>query len=47
MWNLVLAGVGASLVERVGRRTLWITSTAGMLVWWALYSLKRKVGHIR
>ncbi|GAA5998046.1 uncharacterized protein JCM10292_002285 [Rhodotorula paludigena] len=32
MWNLVLAGVGASLVERVGRRKLWITSTAGMLV---------------
>ncbi|GAA6003137.1 hypothetical protein JCM10207_001766 [Rhodosporidiobolus poonsookiae] len=31
LFNLVLAGVGASLVERVGRRKLWLISTVGML----------------
>ncbi|GAA5831280.1 hypothetical protein JCM11251_007818 [Rhodosporidiobolus azoricus] len=32
LWNLIWAGLGASLVEHVGRRPLWIYSTAGMLV---------------
>ncbi|BGP40506.1 hypothetical protein JCM10449v2_004468 [Rhodotorula kratochvilovae] len=32
IYNLGLAIVGAALVERVGRRPLWLASTAGMLV---------------
>ncbi|GJN90853.1 hypothetical protein Rhopal_003867-T1 [Rhodotorula paludigena] len=32
IYNLGLAVVGAALVERVGRRKLWLTSTGGMLV---------------
>ncbi|GAA6004784.1 hypothetical protein JCM10207_001013 [Rhodosporidiobolus poonsookiae] len=32
IWNLILAIVGASLVERLGRRFLWLASTGGMLL---------------
>ncbi|GAA5848141.1 hypothetical protein JCM8547_004420 [Rhodosporidiobolus lusitaniae] len=32
IWNLILACVGASLVERVGRRKLWLIATIGMCV---------------
>ncbi|KAJ5729568.1 sugar transporter (hexose transporter) [Penicillium malachiteum] len=32
IWNLIFATVGASLVERVGRRTLFLLSGAAMLV---------------
>ncbi|GAA5854284.1 hypothetical protein JCM8547_001763 [Rhodosporidiobolus lusitaniae] len=32
IWNLVLACAGASLVERMGRRKLWLISTCGMLL---------------
>ncbi|GAA6029518.1 hypothetical protein JCM8097_003718 [Rhodosporidiobolus ruineniae] len=31
IWNLLLAGVGASLVERAGRRGVWLMGTGGML----------------
>ena len=31
IWSLVWAYAGAMSAERVGRRTLWITGTAGML----------------
>jgi hypothetical protein len=30
IWNLCLALVGATMVERLGRRFLWLTSTFGM-----------------
>lgn len=32
IWSLLWAYAGAMSAERVGRRTLWITGTAGMLV---------------
>lgn len=32
IWNLVAASTGALLVDRVGRRTLFIVSNAGMLM---------------
>ncbi|GAA5898005.1 hypothetical protein JCM6882_003305 [Rhodosporidiobolus microsporus] len=31
-WNLIVATTGATIVDRVGRRKLWLTSTIGMLV---------------
>ncbi|GAA5869795.1 hypothetical protein JCM8547_005845 [Rhodosporidiobolus lusitaniae] len=31
IWNLFFAGLGASLVERFGRRKLWLISTGGMI----------------
>ncbi|GAA6029367.1 hypothetical protein JCM8097_003640 [Rhodosporidiobolus ruineniae] len=32
IWNLILAATGASLVEKAGRRNVWLIGTAGMLV---------------
>jgi MFS family permease len=32
IWNLFFALLGSSMVERLGRRPLWLTSTAGMFV---------------
>jgi hypothetical protein len=32
IWNWLLAVLGALLVEKLGRRPLWLTSTAGLLV---------------
>ncbi|GAA5896940.1 hypothetical protein JCM6882_007312 [Rhodosporidiobolus microsporus] len=32
LWNLLWSGFGASMVEHIGRRPLWIWSTAAMLV---------------
>lgn len=32
IWNWLLAVFGALLVEKLGRRPLWLTSTAGLLV---------------
>lgn len=32
MWNLFLAYFGSVNAERMGRRTLWLASTAGMLL---------------
>ncbi|GAA6029391.1 hypothetical protein JCM8097_003655 [Rhodosporidiobolus ruineniae] len=32
IWNLILASLGASLVEKLGRRKVWLIGTGGMLV---------------
>ncbi|TFK96723.1 hexose transporter [Pterulicium gracile] len=39
IWNLFWALSAAVFVERVGRRFLFITSTAGMLVWYILQTV--------
>ncbi|GAA6029462.1 hypothetical protein JCM8097_003691 [Rhodosporidiobolus ruineniae] len=31
IWNLILAATGASIVEKLGRRKVWLIGTAGML----------------
>ncbi|BGP13731.1 hypothetical protein JCM10213v2_001669 [Rhodosporidiobolus nylandii] len=32
IWNLILAGLGASMAERLGRRKVWLMGTGGMAV---------------
>ncbi|KAF8575963.1 general substrate transporter [Ramaria rubella] len=39
VWNLVVAVSASLLVDRLGRRTLFITSTAGMLVSFSMWTL--------
>lgn len=36
LWNVVTAYSGALSVDRLGRRTLWLTSAAGMTVTYAI-----------
>jgi len=38
VWNWVASIVGACLVERLGRRPLWLASTATMLVLWCIFT---------
>ncbi|KAH9063845.1 general substrate transporter [Lactarius vividus] len=45
MWNLVAALSGALLVERVGRRTLFIVSNAGMLMTVSVLALSAYLFH--
>ncbi|KAL3461875.1 hexose transporter protein [Aspergillus heterothallicus] len=35
-WNLIIASTAAFLVERAGRRPLWLSSTGGMLITFAV-----------
>jgi MFS family permease len=39
LWNLFWALVGSLLVDRVGRRTLFLVSSAGMFVWFTLQTI--------
>ena len=39
IWNLFWAAAASFAVERVGRRTLFITSTAGMLLFFTLQTI--------
>ncbi|KAI0058199.1 general substrate transporter [Artomyces pyxidatus] len=39
IWNLLAAFTGAFLVDRLGRRTLFIISTAGMLIAFSIWTL--------
>ena len=39
MWNLFWAAFASFAVERIGRRTLFITSTIGMLVFFTLQTV--------
>jgi len=38
VWNWIASIAGACLVERVGRRPIWLTSTAAMLILWSIFT---------
>ncbi|KAI0250199.1 general substrate transporter [Lactifluus subvellereus] len=45
IWNLAAALTGALLVDRVGRRTLFIISNAGMLIAFSVWALTSSLYH--
>jgi len=45
IWNLVAAATGALLIDKVGRRTLFVISNTGMLLAFSVWALTTSLAH--